>query len=115
MLGQAFDNGHVVAAVCHGPAALVHVRVKDGELLVHGRRITGFSDAEERLLQMEDVVPFLLETKLRKIGALYEKADPWAECVVEDGGLVTGQNPASALGTAQAVMRLLKPQLASAT
>lgn len=102
------QNGGVVAAVCHGPAALVDVRLSSGEFLVAGKRVTGFSNDEEEAAELTDVVPFLLETLLVEHGGRYEKAGGlWKEHVVTDGRLVTGQNPASAGGVGREVARLL--------
>jgi putative intracellular protease/amidase len=102
------EKGGVVAAVCHGPAALVDVRLSSGEFLVAGKRVTGFSNAEEEAAQLTQVVPFLLESALVERGGRYEKAgDLWQEHVVSDGRVVTGQNPASAAGVGRAVAQLL--------
>lgn len=95
-----------VAAVCHGPAVFRHVML-DGKPMVAGRRVTGFSNTEEAAAKLTDVVPFLLEDELRRLGGRYEKAADWQNLVVEDGRLVTGQNPASSLAAAQALLRLL--------
>ncbi|KAF9376640.1 hypothetical protein CPB97_010684, partial [Podila verticillata] len=95
--------GKVVGAVCHGPIALTDVKLSDGTLLVKGKNVTGFSDAEETQVQLEHVVPTLLETKFKKIGALYHKADNWGVKVVTDGRIVTGQNPASARPFGEAI------------
>ncbi len=102
-----YDRGGVVAAVCHGPAALVDVTLANGQFLVAGKDVAGFSDAEEKALKLEAVVPFLLETELVARGARYTKADLWQPHVVVDGRLVTGQNPASAAGVGEATARVL--------
>ena len=102
------DRGGVVAAVCHGPAALVDVRLVSGKYLVDGKRVTGFSNAEEEAAKLTEVMPFLLESALIERGGRYEKADLWQERVVSDGKLVTGQNPASAAGVGRAVAALLR-------
>ncbi|KAG0264326.1 hypothetical protein BG011_007074 [Mortierella polycephala] len=100
----AYEAGKVVGAVCHGPIALTDVKLSDGSLLVKGKNVTGFSDDEERTVQLENVVPVLLESKLRKIGANYQKADQqWGVKVVTDGRIVTAQNPASAPGFGEAI------------
>ncbi|KAF9932277.1 hypothetical protein FBU30_008572 [Linnemannia zychae] len=99
-----YEAGKVVGAVCHGPIALTEVLLKDGTHLVKGKNLTAFSDYEERAVKKDALVPVLLETKLRQLGAHYVKADqPWVPKVVTDGNLVTGQNPASAPGFAEAV------------
>ena len=96
MLGNAFEHGRIVSAVCHGPAALVNVRLSNGKYLVEGRRINSFTDEEERLMKLDNVVPFLLESRLRERGAIFQKTQPQHACVIIDGNLMTGQNPASA-------------------
>ena len=100
-LAGAFDGGKVVAAVCHGPAALVNVRLGSGAPLVEGRRVAGFSDEEEKAVGLESVVPFPLETKLRELGGRYERGPTWGSFAVRDGRLVTGQNPASSAAVAR--------------
>jgi putative intracellular protease/amidase len=103
------DAGGVVAAVCHGPAALVDVRLSSGDYLVAGKRVTGFSNDEEEAAKLTAVVPFLLESALVERGGRYQKADGlWKEHVVTDGRLVTGQNPASAAGVGRAVAELIQ-------
>ncbi len=105
---KIYEDGGVVAAVCHGPASLVNVKLSDGTYLVEGREVACFTDEEERAVELDEVVPFLLETRLRERGATIRKAEPWQEKVVTDGRLVTGQNPASAEGVGEAVARLLE-------
>lgn len=100
--------GKPVAAVCHAPAALVAVRGEDGDYLVKGRRVTGFSNSEEEAVGLVDVVPFLLEDKLKTLGGDYSKGPDWSSYVLVDGLLVTGQNPGSSEETAQALLKLLK-------
>ncbi|KAJ9136509.1 Glyoxalase 3 [Pleurostoma richardsiae] len=91
------EAGKVVAAVCHGPAALANVKTKNGKYLLEGKEVTGFSNTEEDQAQMTKFMPFLLETRLNEVGAKYVKAaEPWGEKVVVAGKVITGQNPASA-------------------
>ena len=104
---KVYEAGGVVAAVCHGPAGLVNVKLKDGEYLVKGKAVSSFTDDEEAAVQLTDVVPFLLERKLIERGAKHEKADNFQKKVVVSERLVTGQNPASAAGVAEAVVALL--------
>lgn len=98
-----YEQGGVVAAVCHGPAALAHVRLSDGTVLVEGRQVTGFTLEEEQIMKTLEVIPFLLEQKLIDSGAVYRKRKAWKSLVVEDGRLITGQNPGSARGVGEAL------------
>jgi len=107
MLSGAAAEGSVVAAVCHGPAALVNVRLADGRYLVQGKRVAGFSNAEEAAVGLDKVVPFALESMLRERGANYESGPMWAAFAIRDGKLVTGQNPASSLAVARATLEAL--------
>lgn len=102
-----YRNGGVVAAVCHGPAALVGMTTAEGVALVGGRRIAAFTNDEEDAVGLTGAVPFLLETRLRELGAVVEAAPNFEVNVVVDGRLVTGQNPASATATAEAVVRIM--------
>ncbi len=96
-----------VGAVCHAPAVLRHVKNKNGESLVKGKKVTGFSNSEEDAVQLTNVVPFLVEDMLKTNGGNYSKVDDWQIHVAVDGMLVTGQNPASSEATAEAVLKLL--------
>ncbi|KAH8166829.1 hypothetical protein CIB48_g1370 [Xylaria polymorpha] len=101
-------KGKVVAAVCHGPIVLVNAKRTDGKPLLAGREVTGFSNAEEDAVDMTKFMPFLLEDRIKAVGADYKKADqPWAELVVvqDQGKLITGQNPASAKGVGEAILK----------
>lgn len=100
-------DGKPVAAVCHGPAALVNARTPAGSHLVSGRSVTGFSNTEENSVGLTEVVPFLLEDRLRERGARYSKAEDFAAHVVVDDLLITGQNPASSAPTAIALLGVL--------
>jgi putative intracellular protease/amidase len=97
-----------IAAVCHAPAALVNVRGQDGEYLVKGKLVTGFSDTEEEAVGLTAVVPFRLEDRLKERGGIYRKAANWAPCVQVDGKMVTGQNPASSGPVAAELLKLLR-------
>lgn len=108
LLARAFQNGRVVAAVCHGPGALVNVKLASGDPLVKGRRVAGFSNAEEDAVGLTKVVPFSLETKLRELGGHYEHGPMWAPFAVRDGKLVTGQNPSSSALVAQETLAALE-------
>nr|WP_298373671.1 type 1 glutamine amidotransferase domain-containing protein [uncultured Halomonas sp.] len=102
------ENGKPVAAVCHGPAGLVSALNENGEPVVAGRRVTTFTNAEEDAVGLTDAVPFLLETRLRELGATVVVGPNFEPNVVVDGLLITGQNPASAAPTAAALIELLK-------
>lgn len=102
-----FEQGGIVGAVCHGPAALVNTRLSDGSYLVDGKRLSAFTDSEERAVNLADTVPFLLASKLKERGAKHEGATEWTSKVVVDGRLVTGQNPQSAGGVGMAMRELL--------
>jgi len=102
------SSGRIVAAVCHGPNCLPQCVKPDGKTpLVQGLKVAGFSDSEEQAGGLAGKVPFLLEAKLKELGALYEKAEDWNPKVVVDGKLVTGQNPQSSETCANAVIGLL--------
>jgi putative intracellular protease/amidase len=97
LLTQAAAAGKIISAVCHGPAGLVLAKGPDGAPLVKGKKMTGFTNSEEKGVGKTEVVPFLLEDKLQELGAQLSKAEQdWGEHVVIDGNLVTGQNPGSA-------------------
>ena len=103
-----YDSGRVVAAVCHGPAALVNIKLGSGKYLVQGKSVSAFTNEEERAVKLDAVVPFLLADKLVERGARHEPAPMWQSKVVVSERLVTGQNPASAAGVAEAVVQLLQ-------
>ncbi|MHA4868483.1 type 1 glutamine amidotransferase domain-containing protein [Duganella sp. PWIR1] len=107
----AWESGKIVAAVCHGPAALLGVKLEDGTPLVYGRKLTSFSNDEEAGYAQADV-PFNLETALRAEGAEYVSADVWQEKVVVDGRLMTGQNPASGGPLAKEMVKALQGEAA---
>ena len=99
---EAFERaGKPVGLVCHAPGALRHVKAANGEPIVKGRRVTGFSNSEEDAVQLTKVVPFLIEDLFQAQGGLYEKGPDWAPYLVVDGRLVTGQNPASSEAVAK--------------
>ncbi|MFO1128591.1 MAG: type 1 glutamine amidotransferase domain-containing protein [Rhodospirillales bacterium] len=108
LTARFYESGRVAAAVCHGPAGLLEVKTSDGEYLIKGKKLTAFSWKEEELADRAEAVPFSLEDELKKRGALYETASlPFAEHVVRDGLLITGQNPGSARPVAEAVVKCL--------
>jgi putative intracellular protease/amidase len=107
LLGRAFDAGKVVAAVCHGPAALVGARTGGGQPIVAGKNVAGFSNEEEDAVGLSEIVPFALETQLRDLGGRYQRGPKWGSFAVRDGNLVTGQNPASSAAVAKLVVEAL--------
>lgn len=106
---EAFAQaGKPLAAVCHGPACFVAARKADGTPLIAGHRFTCFTDEEERAVGLADTVPFLLETRLNEQGGSSENAAPFAKNIIRSGELFTGQNPASAIALAEAVIHALR-------
>ncbi|MEO1134412.1 MAG: type 1 glutamine amidotransferase domain-containing protein, partial [Cyanobacteria bacterium J06639_1] len=106
---EAFDREErVIAAVCHAPAAFVSVKASSGELLVKGKKVTAFTDSEERGVALEEIVPFMLESRLCELGANFEKGEDWAAYTTQDGNLITGQNPASSEPAAELVLAALQ-------
>ena len=97
-----------IAAVCHAPAVFAKVKGPDGEPFVKGKKVTGFTNSEEDAVNLTEVVPFLLEDKLKELGGSYSKVDDWQPHVVRDGLLITGQNPASSERAAEELLQLLK-------
>ena len=108
LLRQAAESGKVIGAVCHGPAGLVKATLTDGRPLVSGKKVTGFSNQEESAVQMDHLVPFLLEDRLKELGADYSSNAPWTEHVVRDGKLITGQNPQSSEAFSRTVIAALQ-------
>lgn len=105
---EAFERaGKPLGLVCHAPGALVKVRAANGQPLVAGRRVTGFTNSEEAAVGLSAVVPFLIEDEFIRLGGHYQKSPDWQAHVVTDGRLVTGQNPGSSEGVAQALLSLL--------
>ncbi|WP_320019469.1 type 1 glutamine amidotransferase domain-containing protein [Labilibaculum manganireducens] len=97
-----------IAFVCHAPAALRHVKNAQGEFLVKGKKVTGFTNEEEEAVQLTKVVPFLVEDMLKENGGIYSKGDNWAAYAVQDGNLITGQNPASSALVAEMLLKMLQ-------
>lgn len=113
LINEFYASNLLVSAVCHGSAALLNVRLPNGHLLIHGHRVTGFSNAEEIAVDRQKDMPFHLETALDEAsGGGYEKAvkawDPWVVVSeIEGKRLLTGQNPGSARGLAEEVLKAL--------
>ena len=104
---ETYERKAVVGAVCHGPVSLLNVKLTDGSYILAGRNISAFTNDEEEQYARADV-PFLLESALTKQGAIFHKGGPWQPFSVADGLLVTGQNPASARGVAEKMIKLLE-------
>lgn len=95
LIESFYENKKPVSAVCHAPAICKHTKQKNGRPLVQGKKITGFSNTEEEAVSLTDIVPFLVEDMLKENGGIYSKIDDWQPYAIQDGLLITGQNPAS--------------------
>ena len=111
LIESFYNSGKPVALVCHSPGVLRHVTYQ-GEPIVKGKRVTGFTNGEEEEMHLTHVAPFLVEDELLRLGAIFEKKKDWDPFFIVDGRLITGQNPASSTSTAQAVMDVLTRQAA---
>lgn len=107
LIESFYANNKPVAAVCHAPAIFKNTKNTDGSSLVKGKKVTGFTNSEEEAVQLTDVVPFLVEDMLIENGGLYEKGADWSAFAVEDGLLITGQNPASSELVAEKLLKRL--------
>lgn len=105
---SAFSYGKLIASVCHGAAGLVSAVRTDGFPVIQGRKINSFTDAEEREVGLDSVVPFMLETRIRQLGAVFECADNWQPFAIKDGQFITGQNPQSSAKVAELLIEGLK-------
>ncbi|SMF20126.1 MULTISPECIES: type 1 glutamine amidotransferase domain-containing protein [unclassified Pseudomonas] len=106
---KIYENKGIVAAVCHGVVGLLNIKLSDNSLLLKDRKVTGFSNIEEQLVELDKVVPFLTENELVARGGMYSKHDdPWAPFVVDDDRLITGQNPKSTTLLAEKVLAKLE-------
>ena len=113
LIRSFYESSKVVSAVCHGPAALLNVKLSDGSLLIKDQNVTGFTNTEEDQVGLSGAMPFMLETEMAKNAgnaSLFQKADPWGEKVVVSGKgkLLTGQNPASAGPLGEAILKAIK-------
>ncbi len=104
LLRDFAEADKVIAAICHGPAGLVGATLSDGTPLVAQKKLTSFTNEEERAAEMDNFMPFLLETKLRQLGATFISKPMWSDHIEQDGNLITGQNPQSSTSIAQAVI-----------
>ncbi len=106
---EAFQReGKPMALVCHAPCALLRAKLPNGDPLIKGKHVTGFSDTEEAAVKLTRIVPFLLEDELKIAGGNYSKGPDWGVYVQTDGMLITGQNPASSAEAAKALLKLLQ-------
>jgi len=113
LLESFYSSGKPIALVCHSPGVLRHVKY-NGEPLVKGKRVTGFTNGEEEEVQLTKVVPFLVEDELLRLGAIFEKVRNWEPFSIVDGRLVTGQNPASSTSAAEDLLKLVGANKAAA-
>ena len=107
VIRELYEDNKIVAAVCHGPAGLVGVTLSDGTPLVAGKTVTAFTDEEERETTLDQFMPFLLETRLRELGANFVGAANWTNHLQVEGNLITGQNPQSTISVAKEVIKQL--------
>ena len=107
LAAEHYENGGMLGAVCHGPAGLLPITLSSGEKLLASKSVTGFTREEEIDFGTIDDIPFLLEESLARLAARYSKVKPWEEFVIEDGRVITGQNPTSAHAVGQAIVQLL--------
>ena len=106
---KIYEKGGLVSSVCHGAVGLLNIKLSNGSVPVKGKKVTGFSNEEEKLAELDKFVPFLTESELVARGAMYKKADkPWAPFAIEDSRLITGQNPASGGAVADLLIAALR-------
>ena len=99
--------GKPVATVCHAPAVLLKAKDQNGDPLVKGRKVTGFSNSEEAAVELTDVVPYLVEDQLIAMGGVYQKVEDWNSLAIVDGLIITGQNPGSSAAVAEALVKAI--------
>ncbi len=112
LIESFYNSGKPVALVCHAPGVLRRVTYK-GAPIVKGKRVTGFTNSEEEAVHLTSVVPFLVEDELKRLGGIFEKVPNWQPFSIVDGRLITGQNPASSTGAAQALLKLVAAEKAA--
>lgn len=108
LIKSFYENDKPVAFVCHGSAALVNVKMDNGHYLIEGKKVTGFCNSEETAVQLNTVVPFALESRLKECGAIYTAGPDWSSYVVEDGLLISGQNPQSSEKVAETLLNKIE-------
>lgn len=107
---DAVAYGRPVGAVCHGVCGLLSAINQDGTPLLQGRQVTGFSNAEEDLVGLSDKVPYMVQTRMQELGAVYSCGEPWSDYALADGPIITGQNPQSSVRAAQLCIQAMTPQ-----
>ncbi len=105
---KIYESNGIIGAVCHGPAGLVNIKLNNGKYLVDGKKINAFTNEEEVAVKLENVVPFMLETKLTEHGAIFEKSGLWQPHVTVDQRVITGQNPQSAKLVGEAMLKEIR-------
>ncbi|PSL45565.1 putative intracellular protease/amidase [Chitinophaga niastensis] len=112
IVSKAYEKGKIVAAVCHGPVALLNVKLSSGQYLVEGKKLTSFTTEEEVIKKhhVNRIIPFMLEEALIRQGGIFNKKAPFISHIIKDGLIITGQNPASAKDVAQAVIEKILGQ-----
>jgi len=108
LIEDFYNNQKPIAFVCHAPAALINTKAENGQPLVKGKHLTGFSNSEEEAVKLTKIVPFLVEDELKNEGAHYTKGNDWLSYTKQDGLLITGQNPASSEAVAKLLLKTLK-------
>ena len=107
LIESFYNNNKPIGAVCHAPAIFKHTKDTNGNPLVKGKRVTGFTNTEEEAVQLTDIVPFLVEDMLKENGGIYSKGEDWSPYSVKEGNLITGQNPASSELVAGGLLEML--------
>lgn len=107
LIEEFIAAGKPVATVCHAPAVLLKAKDQNGDPLVKGKKVTGFSNSEEAGVELTDVVPYLVEDQLIAMGGVYQKVEDWNSLAVVDGLIITGQNPGSSAAVAESLLKAL--------
>ena len=107
LIEEFIAAGKPVATVCHAPAVLLKAKDQNGDPLVKGKDVTGFSNSEEAAVELTDVVPYLVEDQLIAMGGIYQKVEDWNSLAVVDGLIITGQNPGSSAAVAEALVKAI--------
>jgi putative intracellular protease/amidase len=105
---EFYNKDKIISAVCHGPAGLLQATDKNGNSILKNKKVTGFTNEEEKTVKLDNTVPFSLESRMKELGGNFEKTENFKPFVISDGQIITGQNPASALVTARKVIEIIK-------